>query len=172
MIGLGVALIHALIWGGLFALSGISLLAYGRTLDRKPAPPPGWLPAKAKVLDVAIARTPRPGMGMAGFAPVIGYSYKVNGYEYRSGETVTGPHLGADSVSANKLAARYPVGSDVMVHYNPHNPREVAAEVDAKRGRFFITAGIALLVLAVVISCSTLGFGPFVEDLVRSAVPQ
>ena len=76
MLGLGIVLIHILVWGGLFGGGGLSLLLYGRKLNQKPAPPAGWSAAKGKVTSIEVARIPKPGSGMSGFAPVMGYSSK------------------------------------------------------------------------------------------------
>jgi hypothetical protein len=171
MLSLGVALINVLLIGGLFAAGGISLLVYGRNLNRKPASAPGWLAAKGKVLSVEVGSFPKPGMGMVGYAAVIGYNYDVKGVIYKGGDMVTGPNLGTDPVSARALADRYPVGTPVTVHYNPKDPREAAIQVVPARGAFYIKAGAVILALTLLFACSILGFAILMDVLVVSSIP-
>ena len=62
--------------------------------------------------------------------PVVVYQYQVNGTSYQ-GKTVKAGE-GYFSVrfigDAQKTIARYPVGAQVMVYYNPTNPAESALE--------------------------------------------
>lgn len=62
--------------------------------------------------------------------PVVVYQYQVNGKPYtgqviKAGEQYFSVRLYGD---AQKTIARYPVGAQVMVHYNPANPQESALE--------------------------------------------
>ena len=62
--------------------------------------------------------------------PVVGYQYQVNGQAYtggtiKAGEQYFNVRLYGD---AQKTIARYPVGAQVMVYYNPANPAESALE--------------------------------------------
>jgi len=62
--------------------------------------------------------------------PVVVYQYQVNGKPYQSqtikaGEQFFNVRLMGD---AQKTIERYPVGAQVMVHYNPANPQESALE--------------------------------------------
>ncbi len=62
--------------------------------------------------------------------PVVVYQYQVDGKPYtgqvvKAGEQFFSVRLYGD---AQKTVARYPVGAQVMVHYNPANPAESALE--------------------------------------------
>jgi hypothetical protein len=62
--------------------------------------------------------------------PVVVYQYQVNGKPHtgqvvKAGEQFFSVRLMGD---AQKTIARYPVGAQVMVHYNPANPQESALE--------------------------------------------
>lgn len=62
--------------------------------------------------------------------PVVVYQYQVSGNPYqgqtiKAGEQFFNVRLMGD---AQKTIARYPVGAQVMVHYNPENPQESALE--------------------------------------------
>lgn len=62
--------------------------------------------------------------------PVVVYQYQVDGKPYtgqviKAGEQFFSIRIYGD---AQKTIARYPVGAQVMVHYNPANPQESALE--------------------------------------------
>lgn len=62
--------------------------------------------------------------------PVVVYQYQVDGKPYtgqvvKAGEQFFSVRLYGD---AQKTVARYPVGAQVMVYYNPANPAESALE--------------------------------------------
>lgn len=62
--------------------------------------------------------------------PVVVYQYQVDGKPYtgqviKAGEQFFSVRIYGD---AQKTVARYPVGAQVMVHYNPTNPQESALE--------------------------------------------
>lgn len=62
--------------------------------------------------------------------PVVVYQYQVDGKPYvgrviKAGEQFFSVRLYGDT---QKTIARYPVGAQVMVHYNPANPAESALE--------------------------------------------
>lgn len=62
--------------------------------------------------------------------PVVVYQYQVDGKPYtgrvvKAGEQFFSVRLYGD---AQKTIARYPVGAQVMVYYNPANPAESALE--------------------------------------------
>ena len=58
------------------------------------------------------------------YKPNVVYGYDVAGVHYR-GDKVSYSAAGASSDAiAQKIVARYPVGSALAVHYNPDNPGE------------------------------------------------
>jgi hypothetical protein len=62
--------------------------------------------------------------------PVVVYQYEVNGVSYQSQRIKAGEQFFNVRVmgQAQATAARYPVGAQVMVYYNPANPAESALE--------------------------------------------
>ena len=62
--------------------------------------------------------------------PVVVYQYEVNGKTFRSQTIKAGEQFFNVRVmgDAQATAARYPVGAQVMVYYNPANPAESALE--------------------------------------------
>jgi hypothetical protein len=60
------------------------------------------------------------------YYPVVNYSYQVMGQPHQGNKIVPGPAVGGSG--ANKVVARYPVGAQVMVYYDPNNPSDAVLE--------------------------------------------
>jgi len=58
--------------------------------------------------------------------PVVQYTYQVIGQAYQGDKIMPGPEVGGSG--AHKVVARYPMGAQVMVYYNPENPSEALLE--------------------------------------------
>lgn len=62
--------------------------------------------------------------------PVVIYQYQVNGQVYQGKTIKAGEQFFSVRIigEAQATAARYPAGAQVMVYYNPANPKESALE--------------------------------------------
>ena len=58
--------------------------------------------------------------------PVVQYSYQVMGQPYQGNKIMPGPSVGGSG--AHKVVARYPMGSQVMVYYDPNHPSDSVLE--------------------------------------------
>ena len=58
--------------------------------------------------------------------PVVMYSYQAMGQTYQGNKIAHGPEVGG--MGAHKVVARYPMGTQVAVYYNPENPPEALLE--------------------------------------------
>lgn len=58
--------------------------------------------------------------------PVVHYSYQVNGEGYLGRKIAPGMEVGGSG--AGGVVARYPVGAQVMVFYDPENPSDAVLE--------------------------------------------
>ena len=58
--------------------------------------------------------------------PVVQYAYQVGGQSYQNSKLAPGPEVGG--TGAGKVVARYPIGAQVMVFYNPENPSDAVLE--------------------------------------------
>ena len=81
------------------------------------------------------------------------YSYTVGGQEFRSDQRDIGGGGSGSLAGENAIIARYPVGSNVTVFYNPANPKDAVLER---------TSGIAglmfgLCAMFVVFACGLFG---------------
>lgn len=61
--------------------------------------------------------------------PVVQYSYQVSGQAYQGVKIAPGPEVGG--TGAGKVIARYPIGAQVMVFYNPQKPSDAVLETKA-----------------------------------------
>jgi hypothetical protein len=62
------------------------------------------------------------------YRPAVEYSYQVHGRELHGAQIKLGMTAGGMQAYAEKIAARYPVGGAVEVHYDPTNPSTAALE--------------------------------------------
>jgi hypothetical protein len=58
--------------------------------------------------------------------PIVHYAYQVMGQPYQGHKVMPGPDVGGSG--AHKVVARYPVGAQVMVYYNPASPSDALLE--------------------------------------------
>ena len=59
------------------------------------------------------------------YKPSVMYTYTVNGRQYQGDRVTMGTKISASAPGvANRLAKRYPIGTEVEVHYNPKSPGE------------------------------------------------
>lgn len=58
--------------------------------------------------------------------PLVRYAYQIVGRAYESQKVMPGMDVGGSG--AHRVVARYPVGAQVMVYYNPENPSDALLE--------------------------------------------
>ena len=81
--------------------------------------------------------------------PHVAYSYEVMGKPYRSDQIIPGGDVGGSGSSS--VVQRYPVGAQVTVYYDPHEPKKAVLERGAKFSNttwlFIIVTNIFLCVI-------------------------
>jgi hypothetical protein len=82
------------------------------------------------------------------YRPAVEYAYAVNGREHRGNQINHAMTVSAGRGYAEKVAAKYPVGSEVDVHYDPNNPSTSALRTAGGAGATWIIFGAALIVFA------------------------
>jgi hypothetical protein len=85
--------------------------------------------------------------------PVVEYSYQVGGQSYQNMKLAPGPDVGG--TGARKVVARYPVGAQVMVFYNPQNPSDAVLERKAP-------AQWVMWLILVIFDCALCGVIPII----------
>ena len=83
--------------------------------------------------------------------PVVQYSFQVGGKAFQNSKLAPGPEVGG--TGAGKVVARYPVGAQVMVFYNPENPSDAVLERKAP-------AQWLMWLLLIVFDCALCGVIP------------
>jgi hypothetical protein len=86
------------------------------------------------------------------YTPAVEFDYQVHGIDYHSRQINLGIALGGSQAAAEKVAARYPEGSTVDVHYDPTNPSNAALENPT--GYSWLLLAIALFCFGVAIYAS------------------
>ena len=81
------------------------------------------------------------GRDVISYAPVVEFSYQVNGRDYRSRQITLGARLAGTRSFAEQIAARYPQGSPVEVHYEPANPSNAVLQITSSAS--WILLGLA-----------------------------
>jgi hypothetical protein len=132
------------IFAGCFGLVVLLFFIASYRLSRRAS---DWPLVRGKVLNSGseqVRSTSDSGSTRKSYAPVVEYRYRVNDVDYVSRQIKLGVVLSADPAYAAKVAARYPQGSGVDVHYDPANPSNAALENPS---------GVHWLLLAVALGC-------------------
>jgi hypothetical protein len=88
------------------------------------------------------------------YHPKVEYGYEVAGQAFTGKNISFGGQVGYGSPSqVNPVLAKYPLGANVTVYYNPEKPSEAVLERKAGGFKFLMTGGILLLVIGLCIGC-------------------
>ena len=129
------------LFAGLF---GLALLLGFFALRSNAKAANAWpaVPGKVLVSEVEAIRKTEDGRARTSYAPFVEYVYQVNGLEYHSKQIMLVVTSSGSQSSAQKIAARYPLGADVEVHYDPANPGNAALE-NTGYSAYLLLAGAA-----------------------------
>jgi len=83
------------------------------------------------------------------YTAAVEFAYQVHGVDFRSRQIKLGVAVSGSQSAAEKVAARYPEGSEVDVHYDPANPSSAALENPT--GFTWVLLAIALFCFGVAI---------------------
>lgn len=117
-----------------------------------------WLTAPGKVIETNVRRHGVSGGRNAWYTPEIAYSYSAQGSERRGSRLTFGMPTARTRGGGEAMLARYPVGAEVQVRYDPDNPDESVLEPGKVAGNLLFAAaacvalclgGILIVVLAV-----------------------
>ena len=84
------------------------------------------------------------------YTPVVKYSYEVAGKAFTSNHVAPGGVVGGSL--AESLVARFPLGAQVEVFYNPQNPKDAVLE---KKSESQTILWVALIVTTITLCCGT-----------------
>ena len=80
--------------------------------------------------------------------PVVEYTYTVHGNALRGNQIKLGVTVSAGKGYAESVAAKYPVGAEVDVHYDPKQPGSAALELSAGANWFILAIAVIVFALA------------------------
>jgi hypothetical protein len=111
-----------------------------------------WPTVRGRVLVSAtesFRKTDSDGDTRTSHAPAVEYEYRVNGIGYRSRQIKPNTTVSGSARMAAKIAARYPVGRDVEVRYDPKNPSNAALETSSQAYWLILVAALVIFGIAV-----------------------
>jgi hypothetical protein len=133
-------IIFALVGGALFFLFALPPLQYSMASR-------SWPTVSGTVTrsDVDVWKSD----GKTHYQPDIAYAYFVDGRKYSSSKiTVGDPPLDNSVAPAKRMQAKYPVGEEVLVYYDPELPESSALEPGTKSGDYLLAAICALFFIS------------------------
>jgi len=152
----------AAICGGFFFLIllvlGGGLVFYSYRSRKKADQSLGWPSTNGKVIVSEIREsksTDEDGRVKVSYYPHIEYTYEVNVQHFNSKQISFGGVLGYnDPAKVRVILDHYPIGSTVLVYYNPEKPAEAVVEQTSGGAKWALIVGIIILVIA---SCIAIG---------------
>jgi hypothetical protein len=151
-------------------LAPLALILFGavykslqvRVASRWPSAPGKVVVSSSQVRDVRVLDASREDgfrIEQRNFANIV-YEYSVRG------ESLSNNRVSIDEDRGNfgiaEIIARYPVGRDVAVYYNPRHPREAVLERDTPKG-WWGCLGIGMVIALVIIFGSVFGLNQLTE---------
>lgn len=83
------------------------------------------------------------------YRPAVEYTYQVHGNTFTGNQIKLGVAISGAQSYAEQVAAKYPVGRELDVHYDPANSTNAALENPGKFAWFLLVLALALFALAV-----------------------
>jgi len=142
------------IFGFVLLLIGAILLTLGLVAARRAKAAQSWPVIPGVVLSstvVELESTDSEGRSSVSYEPRVEYQYNVMGQTYTAKRIAYGATT-FDDQKASEIAARYPVGAQVYVHYNPVKVSDATLETGAVSSKLFIKLGGAMAGIGLVIS--------------------
>lgn len=165
-------LIFPLLCGGIFALVsaglGVFFIVFSLRSQKKAVESQSWPSTSGQVIKAILRKSEgvedEDGHTHPLYYPLVDYEYTVNGQVYTSNRLSFGSRktFNRQNQAAEELD-RYPIGKQVVVHYNPVQPAEAVLETKQVIGsQLSMILGVVCLLISVCILC------PLALSLVRS----
>jgi hypothetical protein len=142
-----------LILGFVFLIIGVVLLILGVVAAKRAKAAQSWPVIPGTVVNSTVvehASTDSEGDTSVTYEPLVEYRYNVMGQVYTAKRVA----FGANRFNYNKaaeIAARYPAGAQVNVHYNPDKVKDATLETSVSGGKLFIIIGAVMGAVGLVI---------------------
>lgn len=141
-----------MLFAGFFALImllvGAFMVSLGLFTLQRHRVSAGW-PQAPGVIEVSEVAAERHFKNNLMYRPVIRYRYSAPGGPYVSEKMANTGKLYSREKTAQKIAARYPVGAAVMARYNPADPSEAVLERGVSGGILLVCFGLLCFIVPV-----------------------
>ncbi len=141
-----------------FTLGGVMVLFILWASRRQAAEASGWPQIAGRIVSSTVEHYrqrvggARTGNLVTFYEAVVEYSYTVNGHDYHSTRLSFGAKSAGSQALAEEKAARYPAGSQVMVHYDPLNPANAVLDLKVAQSVTSLVVALVFFGLAVFFS--------------------
>jgi hypothetical protein len=147
--------------GGLFLLLflglGIFLIYRTQQSKKKAELSQNWPATQGQITDARVSRsvdTDSDGSTSTTYSAKVAYTYQVGGQDYNGHNITFGFNPSYSSQSkAQATIARYQVGSQVPVYYDPSNPSDAVLARQASGSNASMILGIIFIVIGVCLAC-------------------
>ncbi len=140
----------------LFVAGGVYLIVTSVRSRRKAQASQSWPSVTGRVLaaDIVEYVSRDEDKTTRSYHLAVQYEYEVNGQRYVGDKVNIGPvRRNINPRRSQEILARYPVGGNVTVYYNPVNPQEAVLERAAAHTTAILVLGIALILVPSFIAC-------------------
>jgi hypothetical protein len=137
-----------------FMLGGVMLLTMMWAARRQAGEAASWPQVAGRIVSSTVEHyRQRVGGARTGslatfYEAVVEYAYSVNGREFHSTRLSFGGKTAGAQSAAEAQAARYPEGSQVMVHYDPKDPSSAVLDVEVAHGVLFVVLALVFFAVA------------------------
>ena len=136
---------------------GIFLIVRSMQSRKKAEASQGWPSTAGQISESRVAHsthTDTEGDSTDSYTPYIEYTYQVAGQDYTGRDLTFGFTQGYGNASkAQAILAKYPVGAQVNVYYDPAEPQKAVLERQAGGFGVGLVLGIIFLVLGLCLGC-------------------
>lgn len=146
------------LFGGIFFVLGVIFFIIGFTSTKRAQAAQTWPTVPGEIIRSDIVQHTdydSDNSPSTSYEPVVQYTYSI------MGQVMTGARIafGANQFNYKKaleISGKYPVGTRVIVHYNPDKVNEATLETAARGGKAFTIIGIVELVVGVIATVAVL----------------
>jgi hypothetical protein len=153
--------LFGLFCGGIFILAfagaGVFLLVKSFKDRKKAETSQGWPATQGQIIAARISEstsTDSDGDRSTSYSPALEYTYNVAGQEYKGDKIAFGFTQGYGRYAKAQAAlARYPLGAQVTLYYNPANPADAVLERKAGGSTISLVLGIIFILISICLGC-------------------
>jgi Protein of unknown function (DUF3592) len=157
--------LFGMLCGGFFFLLflglGIFLIYRTQQSKKKAQVSQSWPSTTGQITDSQVSRsqsTDSDGDTSTSYSAQVAYTYQVGEQTYSGKQIAFGfnPSYSSES-KAQADAARYPVGSQVPVYYDPSKPSDAVLQRQVSGSKVGLILGIIFIIIGVCVTCPVMG---------------